>query len=273
MQEENIRKLLARVANGEISQDQALDELRLLPFEGVGFANIDHHRQLRQGMPEVIFCPGKTAAQIVEIAEKLSKHHELIIATRADEDLAEAVRQSSKVAQYHEEARILSWGKMPVLEPDFASVTIVTAGTSDLPVAREAEFVLNTCAVPNELIADVGVAGLHRVLHHLPSLQKTGVCIVVAGMDGVLASVVGGLLKSPVIACPTSVGYGSAFNGLAPLLTMLNSCASGVSVVNIDNGFGAAMAAFRIVQFGKARLKAAEFQDTERNRQAQTPMR
>jgi len=266
MQEENIRKLLARVANGETSQEQALDELRLLPFEGVGFANIDHHRQLRQGMPEVIFCPGKTAAQIVEIAEKLSQHHELILATRADEDLAVAVRHSSKAAQYHPESRILSWGKMPAPEPDFASVTIVTAGTSDLPVAREAEFILSACAVPNELIADVGVAGLHRVLHHLPRLQKTAVCIVVAGMDGVLASVVGGLVKCPVIACPTSVGYGSSFNGLAPLLTMLNSCASGVTVVNIDNGFGAAMAAFRIVQQNKGRAKISE---NESGRQAE----
>lgn len=247
MQEECLRRLLSRVAKGDLSEEEAIDELRTLPFESLEFATIDHHRQLRQGLPEVIYCPGKTPAQISEIAARLAENHNLVLATRCDAEQAAGVQALSPNAKYEPDAKAMLWGNLPLADPSIGQVAVLTAGTADLPVAKEAALVLNCCSISNKVYADMGVAGIHRVLHIMPDLQKASVCIVIAGMDGVLASVVGGLVKAPVIACPSSVGYGASFQGLSALLTMLNSCAAGVTVVNIDNGFGAAVAAFRIL--------------------------
>lgn len=250
MFEERLRILLAKVASGEVRTEAAMAELRNLPFNDLGFARVDQHRQLRQGMPEIIFCPGKTSKQINQIAGKLLHNNDFVLATRASVDQANEVLalSESKSVSYLAEAKSLVWGSLPEPKDELGTVAVVTAGTSDLPVAKEAELVLKAAGIRSKLIADVGVAGLHRVLDALTDLRQAKVCIVIAGMDGVLPSVLGGLLACPVIACPSSIGYGSSFDGLAALLTMLNSCAAGVSVVNIDNGFGAAMAAFRIVQ-------------------------
>lgn len=261
MLDERLRLLLAKVASGETHADTALEELRKLPFQDLGFAKVDQHRQLRQGLPEVIFCPGKTADQVREIAMKLLEQNDLVIATRASKELAESVLQPDLAAEpkdrnrtgrYFDDARAIVWGTLPQTKTHLGKVVVVTAGTSDLPVAREAEIVLEAAGIDVSVIADVGVAGLHRVISALPKLQEADVCIVIAGMDGVLSSVVGGLVACPVIACPSSIGYGAAFEGLAALLTMLNSCAAGITVVNIDNGFGAAIAAYRILH-SKAR--------------------
>jgi len=215
-----------------------------LPFEDLGFACIDHHRQIRRGFPEVIFCPGKTTEQIVEIFSNLSEKGNNVLATRADREVFEALAKTKKFpqARYEELARaiVLEQKKTPASE---TILPIVTAGTADLPVAIEAKVTAEIMGQRTELICDVGVAGLHRLFGHLPKLQKANVVIVVAGMEGALASVVGGLVSCPVIAVPTSVGYGSSFEGLSALLTMLNSCAAGVAVVNIDGGFSAAVTA------------------------------
>lgn len=247
MQVDRLQILLSQVANGEVALELAVEELRNLPFESIEFANIDQHRHLRQGVPEVIFCQGKTSEQIVEIAHRLKRKHDLVIATRCSAEQAVAIQEASEDANYYSASSTVIWGSLPDPDGRLGRVCLITAGTADLPVAREAEITLSACAVKVDLIADIGVAGLHRVISCLPKLQAADVCIVVAGMDGALPSVVGGLVKCPVIACPTSIGYGSSFEGLAALLTMLNSCAAGVTVVNIDNGFGAAMAAFRIL--------------------------
>ncbi len=248
MHEDRLRLILSKLASGESTEEKAFEELRNLPYEKIGFACIDHHRQLRQSLPEVIFCPGKTTNQIIEIAACLKKQNDLVIATRASTSLAEEIKSTDKEANYDSESGTLYWGKLPEPDPQMGKVALVTAGTADLKIAKEAELILSACKIKSELFADIGVAGLHRVMSVLPQLQEADLCIVVAGMDGVLASVVGGLVKCPVIACPSSIGYGSSFEGLAALLTMLNSCAAGVLVVNIDNGFGAAVAAFRILR-------------------------
>jgi NCAIR mutase (PurE)-related protein len=236
--------LLEQVKNSEIDIKQAVEKLRHLPFEDLGFAHIDHHRQIRQGFPEVIYCPGKTTEQIIEIFGSLAAKGNNVLATRAEEDVFEALAKTKKfpTARYEESARaiVLEQKKLPASK---SVLPIVTAGTSDLPVAAEAKVTAEIMGQPTELICDVGVAGLHRLLGHLPKLQKANVIIVIAGMEGALASVVGGLVSCPVIAVPTSVGYGSSFEGLSALLTMLNSCAAGVTVVNIDNGFSAAVTA------------------------------
>ena len=252
--EERLQQMLARVASGQTKPESAMEELRHLPFQDLDFAKIDQHRLLRQGMAEVIFCPGKTPTQVSEIAEALQASTDLVLASRADADFAQQVlnhyieNHADKLpTSYNEQARMLVWGKIPEADPSLGKVAIVTAGTADLSVAHEAQLVLQCNRIKNDLIADVGVAGLQRVIESLPRLQDADVCIVIAGMDGVLPSVVGGLLACPVIACPSSIGYGSAFEGLSALLTMLNSCAAGITVVNIDNGFGAAVAAFRIL--------------------------
>jgi pyridinium-3,5-biscarboxylic acid mononucleotide synthase len=249
MQEDRIEKLLQQVAAGEKSIPSAMDDLKHMPFEDLGFAKVDHHRHLRQGMAEVIFSPGKTAAQIVEIASRLSKHHDIVVATRAEQDLADLVCHLDSDATYIDESRSLVWGALPdAAEGVIGNVALVSAGTSDFVVAKEAELILKANRVAVEFISDVGVAGLHRISSEVDNLRRAQVCIVIAGMDGVLPSVVGGIVECPVIACPTSTGYGASFQGLAPLLTMLNSCAAGVTVVNIDNGFGAAVAAIRILR-------------------------
>ena len=215
-----------------------------MPFEDLGFACLDHHRQIRRGFPEVIFCPGKTTEHIIKIFESLAAKGNNVLATRARPDVFEALEKTKMFpkARYEELARaiILEQKEPPASK---TVLPIVTAGTADLPVATEAKVTAEIMGQRTELICDVGVAGLHRLFKHLPKLQKANVVIVVAGMEGALASVVGGLMSCPVIAVPTSVGYGSAFEGLSALLTMLNSCAAGVTAVNIDNGFSAAVTA------------------------------
>jgi NCAIR mutase (PurE)-related protein len=235
---------LEHVRNGQIDINQAVEKLRHLPFEDLGFACIDHHRQIRRGFPEVIFCPGKTTEHIIKIFESLAAKGNNVLATRAKPDVFEALAKTGKFpkARYEELARsIVLEQKEP---PTSKSVLpIVTAGTADLPVASEAKVTAEIMGQRTDLICDVGVAGLHRLFKHLPQLQNANVVIVVAGMEGALASVMGGLVNCPVIAVPTSVGYGSSFEGLSALLTMMNSCASGVTAVNIDNGFSAAVTA------------------------------
>lgn len=221
-----------------------MEKLRHLPFENLGFAHVDHHRQIRQGFPEVIFCPGKTTEQIIAIFESLGARGNNVLATRATAETFESLAATGKfpAARYETLARaiVLEQKELPASK---SVLPIVTAGTADLAVAMEAKVTAEIMGQRTELICDVGVAGLHRLLGHLPKLQEANIVIVVAGMEGALASVVGGLVSCPVIAVPTSVGYGASFHGLSALLTMLNSCASGVTTVNIDNGFSAAITA------------------------------
>jgi len=221
-----------------------MDKLRHLPFEDLGFARVDHHRQLRRGFPEVIFCPGKTTEQIIRIFESLAERGNNVLATRATPEVFESLVRTGKFpeARYDELARtiVLQQKGLPASK---SILPILTAGTADLPVATEAKVTAEVMGQRTELICDVGVAGLHRLLGYLPKLQEANVIVVVAGMEGALASVLGGLVSCPVIAVPTSVGYGASFHGLSALLTMLNSCASGITVVNIDNGFSAAVTA------------------------------
>jgi len=218
-----------------------------LPFEDLGFACIDHHRQIRRGFPEVIFCPGKTTKQVITIFETLASKGNNVLATRAEPQVFEQLVKTKKFpqARYEKLARAIVLEQRKVAASE-SVLPIVTAGTADLPVAAEAKVTAEIMGQRTELICDVGVAGLHRLFGHLAKLQKSNVIIVVAGMEGALASVIGGLVSCPVIAVPTSVGYGSCFEGLSALLTMLNSCAAGVTVVNIDGGFSAAVTAMLI---------------------------
>jgi pyridinium-3,5-biscarboxylic acid mononucleotide synthase len=238
MDNEALRKLLEDVKNGGVSVDNALTELKLLPFEDLGFAKIDHHRNLRNGYPEVIYCQGKTVEQIKIIVSRLMERDNNIMATRAGREVFEGILEVTSDAVYHEAARIVVVKKRE-LQTSEKVIAIVTAGTSDIPVAEEAAITAETMGNKVDRIYDVGVAGIHRLLAQTETLMQANVLVVVAGMEGALASVVGGLVDKPVIACPTSVGYGANFGGLSALLTMLNSCASGIGVVNIDNGFGA----------------------------------
>lgn len=253
--------MLEQVKRDELDIDQAVEKLRHLPFEDLGFACIDHHRQIRRGFPEVIYCPGKTTEHIIKIFESLAVKGNNVLATRAKPDVFETLEKTNKFpnARYEELARaiILEQKEPPASK---TVLPIVTAGTADLPVATEAKVTAEIMGQRTELICDVGVAGLHRLFKHLPKLQKANVVIVVAGMEGALASVVGGLMSCPVIAVPTSVGYGSAFEGLSALLTMLNSCASGVTAVNIDNGFSAAVTATLINKKIEASMQNADNQ-------------
>lgn len=238
MNAETLAKLLESIRDGQVSVDDALDQLRRLPFEDMGFATIDHHRAIRCGFPEVIFCPGKTTEQICKIFQTLAATGGNVLATRADAQAADAVQGRFPDAQYNELARTITLRQGEKPAPG-GHVAIVAAGTSDLPVAEEARV---TTEIMDQRVTthyDVGVAGLHRLLAHCEALQHAKAVVVTAGMEGALASVVGGLVAVPVIAVPTSVGYGASFGGLAALLAMLNSCASSVSVVNIDNGFSA----------------------------------
>lgn len=220
-----------------------------LPYEDLGFATVDHHRALRQGFPEVIFCEGKTTAQVVAIAKGLLAKGGPLLATRVSAQTAKALKKLNRRAQYHELARtVLVQPQPPARTGD---ILIVTAGTADVPVAEEARVTAESMGSRVETLYDVGVAGIHRVLTRHERIRRAQVLIVVAGMDGVLPSVVGGLVDKPVIAVPTSRGYGASFGGLAALLTMLNSCAAGVGVMNIDNGFGAGVLAHRINVLGK----------------------
>ena len=246
MTPDRVRELLARVADGSTSPELALRDLAKEPFESLDFATIDHHRALRQGFPEVIYGAGKTPDQIVGIAERIAERHGGFLATRLAPDAMAALGRRFHAVEINDVARTAHLAGPEQPPAGRGTVLIVTAGTSDIPVAEEASVTAGALGNAVARMTDVGVAGIHRLLARKDELFDAAVIIVVAGMDGALASVVGGLVRVPVIAVPTSVGYGAAFGGIAPLLTMLNSCAAGVTVVNIDNGFGAAMAASRI---------------------------
>jgi NCAIR mutase (PurE)-related protein len=242
---DQIRKLFEQVRRGRLSPDDAVARLRHLPFEDLDFAKVDHHRVLRSGMPEVILCTNKTPQQVSEIFRRLARHKTNVLATRASEAQYKAVRAKVRKAEYRELARCI------VLQQDTTTygkgvIAVVSAGTSDIPVAEEAVTTAEVMGNEVQHIYDVGVAGIHRLLAHRAALTQARVIIVCAGMEGALPSVVGGLVRVPVIAVPTSVGYGASFEGLAALLGMMNSCASNVSVVNIDNGFGAGYVASMI---------------------------
>lgn len=233
-----LRTLLENVKNGNINIDSAVESLKTLPFEDLGFAKIDNHRNLRSGYPEVIYCPGKTAKQIQSIMHGLLKKNSNIMATKASEEIFSAVKEIAIDAVYYEVAKIIAV-RRDIPEISEKTIGIVSAGTSDIPIAEEAAITAEIMGNRVKRIYDVGVAGIHRLFANMEDLTSANVLVVVAGMEGALASVTGGLVNKPVIAVPTSVGYGANFAGLSALLTMLNSCALGVSVVNIDNGFGA----------------------------------
>jgi NCAIR mutase (PurE)-related protein len=265
MNRENLRRLLRRVRTGNLSVAKALEGLRHLPYEDLGFARMDNHRPLRQGMPEVIFCEGKTPDQVSTIAQRSLKRTGCLLATRASGEVFEALKAVEPRAEYHTLSRSIVVQPIPPPK-SVGHVLVLSAGTSDIPVAEEAAVTADFLGSRVKTVYDVGVAGLHRVLDNRSALETACVLIVVAGMDGVLPSVVGGLVDKPVIAVPTSVGYGAGFRGLAPLLTMLNSCAAGVAVVNIDNGFGAGVLAHRINTLGSK----ADRQGRQRQRKKTT---
>jgi hypothetical protein len=255
---DDLKALLAAVAGGQTPVDAAMERLRALPFEDLGFATVDHHRQLRCGHPEVIFCQGKTVGHVVGIAQRLAAKGASVLATRTSAEQRAALGEHFPQAVINELGRAVLVNPKPETripnEGEGRPVTVVCAGTSDLPVAEEAALTLRSMGVPAVRINDVGVSGLHRLLPHVPALQRSCAVVVIAGMEGALPSVVGGLVACPVYAVPTSVGYGASLGGLAALLGMLNSCASNISVVNIDNGFGAAYSAglvWQQVQRGK----------------------
>ncbi len=245
MERERLRLLLEEVREGKKSVEEALEALRGFPFEELDFARLDTHRALRKGFPEVVFCPGKTPLQVVEIMRRLHERSGRVMATRASPDIAEAVKEAFPEAKYFPEARVLFLGE-PAPKTGRGTVLVITAGTADIPVAEEAAVTAELLGSPVERLYDVGVAGLHRLLAYREKLFSANVIVVVAGMEGALPSVVGGLVARPVVAVPTSVGYGAHWGGLASLLTMLNTCVPGVVVVNIDNGFGAGYVAHLI---------------------------
>ncbi len=234
-----LRDLLEEVQRNAVSVDDALQRLRGFPYEDLDFARLDSHRALRKGFPEVIFCPGKTTAQIVEIVARVREREGRVMAARATPEVAEAVQRAHPDAVYHTAARMIVVGGPLPPASGSGTVLVVSAGTADIPVAAEALVTAQTLGSPVAHLYDVGVAGIHRLLGNREQLFAANVLVVVAGMEGALASVVAGLVDRPVVAVPTSIGYGASFGGLAALLTMLNSCAPGVGVVNIDNGFGA----------------------------------
>ena len=238
MNRAQIEALLKEVSEGSTSVHEAMDRLNGLPFEDLGFAKLDHHRALRTGMPEVIFASGKTPEQVAAIFARMAKAGGNVLATRAAREYFEAVIAEEPRAIYHETARAITLSQAPAI-PGKGAVAVVCAGTSDLPVAEEAQLTAETMGNEVDTIHDIGVAGIHRLMSNRERLTQARVVVVCAGMEGALPSAVGGLVSCPVIAVPTSVGYGASFNGLAALLGMLNSCASNVTVVNIDNGFGA----------------------------------
>ena len=250
MDNHRLSALLEAVQRGDVSVDQAVAQLRPGDGEELGFANLDHNRALRTGVPEVVFCQGKTTEQVIQIIGKILQHEGRALATRASPEVAAAVCQAFPSARYHNLARVLPLGNdpAPVVQPGAPYAVVATGGTSDIPVAEEAALTLEFLGDPVTRVYDVGVAGIHRLLGKRDVFNDASVVVVVAGMEGALASVVGGLVDCPVVAVPTSVGYGASFGGLAALLAMLNSCAPGVAVVNIDNGFGAAVHAHKTLQ-------------------------
>ncbi len=249
MTRESILEILESIQRGQLSAADALTQLARLPYEDAGFAKIDHHRTLRLGLPEVIYAAGKTPAQVAEIFSRMAAAGGDVIATRASVEAFHAVRELLPEARYHEQARIVGL-RQTNAPAALGPIAVVCAGTSDLPVAEEAAVTAEYLGISVNRVVDVGVAGLHRLLAQREVLSQARAVIVCAGMEGALPSVVGGLVAAPVIAVPTSVGYGAAFNGIAALLGMLNSCSPNVSVVNIDNGFGAAYVAAMIVRSG-----------------------
>ncbi len=240
-----IKEILKQVAAQDLSVEEAYDQLKDLPYEELDYANIDEHRDLRTGQGEVIFGQGKTPEQIAGIASHMAEHNARVLVTRAAPEAYEAVAAVMPHAVWHESARMITVGEMPDAE-EKPRIAVVTAGTSDIPVAEEAALTAEFFGNQVDRVFDVGVAGIHRLFDKMDRIRSADVVIVIAGMEGALASVVGGLVEVPVIAVPTSVGYGAAFDGLAALLSMLNSCANGVGVVNIDNGYGAACLAAKI---------------------------
>jgi len=255
-----LEALLTQVAAGTITPQEGLEQLRFLPYEDIGFARIDHHRSLRQGVPEVIFCEGKTVDQVRSIGERILNHQSNLLATRVSPEAAEALLTLSLQADYNAIARTVVV-QQTTPPPTVGVVLVAAAGTSDMPVAEEAVVTARALGSTVQTVYDVGVAGLHRLLDTRDLLFAARVIVVVAGMEGALASVVGGLVDKPVVAVPTSVGYGANFGGLAPLLAMLNSCAAGVAVVNIDNGFGAGYMAHSINLIGE-KTASPSSQDT-----------
>ena len=245
MTAKEVEKLLKEVKNGTRSVDEALEVLKSFPYTDLGFARIDHHREMRTGYPEIIYCAGKTIVQVREIFRVMIKKESNVIGTRATREMYDAVKKISAKAIFHSEARIISVQKKKPLTPD-TKIAVITAGTSDIPVAEEAAVTAELLGNKVIRIYDAGVAGIHRLVDKLPEIRSCRVIIVIAGMEGALASVVGGLVDIPVIAVPTSVGYGANFGGISALLAMLTSCSSGVTVVNIDNGFGAGFSASMI---------------------------
>ena len=242
MTEDQLRRIVGEIRSGALSDDQALDKLRNLPFEDLGFANVDHHRTLRQGFPEVIYGAGKTAEHVEGIVQSMLPGSHNILVTRASTEQYDRVKAIAPTAVFHEKARAIAITRDVTMRGK-GTVLVISAGTSDIPVAEEAIVTLKVMGNRVEEIYDVGVSGLHRLLSRRERLAAARVLIVVAGMEGALPSVVGGLVAAPVIAVPTSIGYGASFGGVTALLSMLNSCASNVTVVNIDNGFGAGMVA------------------------------
>lgn len=244
MDQKNLKELLNKIRLGKIKTDEAIEMLKHLPYEDLSFAHIDHHRSLRQGFPEVIYSEGKTAEQIISIAKGIIKKSNKVLITKSSEKIFRAIRKIEKGAIYHKNSKAIVINKSKGNK--IGKVLIITAGTSDIPVAEEASVTADFLGSSIETIYDVGVAGIHRLFDKRDKLLSAKVIVVVAGMDGALASVVGGLVDMPVIAVPTSIGYGASFGGISALLAMLNSCANGIAVVNIDNGFGAGCLAHRI---------------------------
>lgn len=238
MDEKEIKKLLEDIKDGKASVEEGMKILKDLPFKELGFAKIDNHREIRVGYPEVVYCAGKTVEQVKSIVEFMLTKNNNILGTRATEEMYAAVKEICKEAEYNKLARTITIKKKDIPIPE-TYIAVVTAGTSDIPVAEEAVVTAEVLGNKVERVYDVGVAGIHRLFNRLDLIRGAKVVVVIAGMEGALASVVGGLVDKPVIAVPTSVGYGANFGGLSALLCMLNSCASGISVVNIDNGFGA----------------------------------
>ncbi len=238
MQSDTLKKILKQIQDGNISIDDAMNKLKNFPYEDIGFAKLDTHRSIRNGFPEVIFCKGKTNEQIVAIFQSLINSNDLIIGTLATQENFDSVVKNFPNAQFHKKARIIQLGKTPPSKTD-KIITVITGGTSDIPYAEEAAITAETMGNKVIRLYDIGVAGIHRMLDNKNILDDSNVIIAAAGMEGALASVVSGLVACPVIGLPTSVGYGASFEGLSALLAMLNSCAPGIAVVNIDNGFGA----------------------------------
>ena len=247
MKTQHLTDLLENVQQGALGVEDALEQLRGFPYEDLGFARLDSHRSLRKGFPEVVFCPGKTPEQVLRIVERIREREGRVLAARAEPEVAQALQEAFPDAVYHEAARMVLVGE-PAPRSGRGTVLVVSAGTADIPVAEEVAVTAETLGSAAERLYDVGVAGIHRLFGSREQLFEANVLVVVAGMEGALASVVAGLVDRPVIAVPTSIGYGASFGGVAPLLTMLNSCAPGVAVVNIDNGFGAGYIAHLINQ-------------------------